>query len=138
MSRSAVVAIVVAVIVVVGGTVLLETHNKSNDNSMNGMNMNNNQSSKSSDTTPTASNSVAIENFAFSPANITVKKGTSVTWNNKDSTTHTATSTSGPTSFDSGNLPNGKTYSFTFNTVGTYQYRCSIHSNMTGTVTVTE
>ena len=138
MSKSAVVAVVVAVVVLGGGAVLL-AHNNSNDNkksdtSMNDMNMN----GSNNNSTKTATNAVTIDNFAFSPANITVKKGTTVTWTNKDSATHTVTSTSGPASFDSGNLPNGKTYSFTFNTAGTYQYHCTIHSGMTGTVTVTE
>ena len=82
--------------------------------------------------------SVTIQNFAFTPASISVKKGTTVTWTNKDSAGHTVTesdSQSGPTS---GTLSNGQSYHFTFNTVGTFHYKCSIHPSMTGTVTVTE
>lgn len=82
-------------------------------------------------------NKVAIENFAFSPAAITVKKGTTVTWTNNDSTSHTVTGdqTGGP---DSELLGQGKSYSFTFNTVGTFAYHCAPHPQMTGKVTVTE
>ena len=83
-------------------------------------------------------NKVTIKDFAFSPANITVKKGTTVTWTNQDSTAHTVTETDGKDGPGSGNLDQGKSYSFTFNTVGTFSYDCSIHPSMTGKVTVTE
>ncbi len=79
-------------------------------------------------------NSVSISGFAFSPASLTVSVGTTVTWTNNDSTTHTVTSDSG--AFSSGNLANGKTYSYKFTTAGTYAYHCSIHSYMKGTVIV--
>ena len=79
-------------------------------------------------------NTVIIQNFAFSPNNLTVKAGTTVTWINKDSTTHTVTSDNG--TFDSGNLNSGANYTYTFNKTGTYPYHCSIHSSMTGTIVV--
>ena len=41
---------------------------------------------------PVAGNAVAITGFAFSPAALTVKAGTTVTWTNKDSDAHTVTS----------------------------------------------
>jgi len=91
-----------------------------------------------SESTATATNSVAIDNFAFSPASITIKKGTTVIWTNKDSATHTVTENDGQKGPDSGNLAQGKTYSFTFDAVGTYKYHCAIHPDMTGTITVTE
>jgi amicyanin len=80
-------------------------------------------------------NSVTIENFAFNPATITVKKGTTVTWTNKDSAAHTVTtdSGSGPTSQL---LNQGDSYTFTFNTAGTFNYHCQPHPNMKGTVIV--
>jgi len=74
----------------------------------------------------------------FSPASITVKKGTAVTWTNKDAVTHTVTENDEQKGPDSGDLASGKTYSFTYDTVGTFKYHCAIHPNMTGTVTVTE
>ncbi len=77
---------------------------------------------------------VTVQNFAFSPATITVKAGTTVRWTQKDSTTHTVTSDNGV--FDSKNLAQGQTFTYTFSTPGTYNYHCSIHSYMTGTVIV--
>jgi plastocyanin len=85
------------------------------------------------------SSSVSIANMSFSPATLTVKKGTSVTWTNNDSVVHTVTATTnkehGP---NSGNISPGKTYSFTFNDEGTFNYFCEVHPSMTGKVTVTE
>lgn len=86
--------------------------------------------------TTSASKSVAIANFTFSPATITVKKGTTVTWTNQDTAPHTVTGTNGGPS--SGNLSQGQTYSFTFNTVGTFNYFCAIHPMMKAVVIVTE
>ncbi len=83
---------------------------------------------------PTAS--VSIASFAFNPATLTVAAGTTVTWTNNDSTTHTVTSTAGPASFDSGFVSPGGTFSFKFTQVGTYEYHCSIHTYMLGSVTV--
>ncbi len=79
-------------------------------------------------------NAVTMSNFAFSPATLTVKAGTTVTWTNKDSATHTATSDTG--AFDSGNLSKGATFSYTFNTSGTFAYHCTIHPSMKGTIIV--
>jgi plastocyanin len=79
-------------------------------------------------------NEVFIQNMAFSPSSITVAKHTSIKWTNKDSNNHTVTSNSGL--FNSGNLGNGSTFSFTFDSAGTFNYHCSIHSSMTGSVIV--
>lgn len=84
-------------------------------------------------TTGTGS-SVAINGFAFNPATLTVSVGTTVTWTNSDSTTHTITSDTG--AFDSGNVPVGQTYTHTFGQAGTFSYHCSIHTNMKGTIIV--
>lgn len=79
-------------------------------------------------------NSVTISNFAFSPATLTVKVGTKVTWTNNDSVAHTATADQG--AFNSPTLETGSTYSFTFTKAGTYTYHCAIHSYMTATIVV--
>jgi len=127
--------VVVIVVVLAGGALLLSrnTSNKSDD-----MNMNTQSSGSNTQNTPKATNTVTIQNFAFSPASITIKKGTTVTWTNKDSATHTVTESDSSTGPDSGDLANGKSYSFTYNQTGTFSYHCSIHPNMTGTVKVTE
>ena len=82
-----------------------------------------------------ATRTVVIQGFSFKPAHITVKRGTRVTWINKDSTTHTATANNG--AFDSGRLRPGQRFSHTFKTAGrTNKYHCEIHHSMRGSVTV--
>lgn len=89
-----------------------------------------------------AENQVAIKDFAFSPAKITVKKGTTVTWTNEDSVGHNvvaddATNSGGlPTSHAL--LAQGQTFSHTFNEVGTFNYHCAPHPHMKGVVEVVE
>lgn len=83
---------------------------------------------------PTAS--VSLTGLAFNPAAITISAGTTVIWTNNDSVTHNVTSTSAPVAFNSGDFGPGGVYSHKFTTVGTYEYQCTIHPNMTGSVTV--
>jgi plastocyanin len=80
---------------------------------------------------------IQIEDMAFDPASVTVKKGATVKWTDKDGITHTVTSDTG-SELQSPELGKGQSYSHTFTTAGTYKYHCSIHPNMTGTVIVTE
>jgi plastocyanin len=82
---------------------------------------------------------VQIVNGAFDPQDVTVTAGTKVTWTNNDSAGHTITSgTSGNPSglFDSGNVAPGQTFSFVFDTPGTYNYYSSYDQGMAGTVIV--
>lgn len=79
---------------------------------------------------------VNIANFAFTPPSLTVPAGTTVTWTNNDTTTHTVTADN--KSFDSGALNPGKTFTFTFTQAGTFTYKCTIHPMMTGTIVVTQ
>jgi plastocyanin len=83
---------------------------------------------------PASGNSITLANFAFSPAMLPVKAGTTVTWTNKDSSAHSVTSDGGV--FDSGSLAPNATFTFTFNSTGTFAYHCSIHPSMKGTVVV--
>ncbi len=78
---------------------------------------------------------ITIKNFAFSPSSMTISKGSKVTWTNEDSAPHTVTSDSG-TVLNSATLHSGDSFSFTFNTAGTFTYYCSIHPMMKGTVIV--
>ncbi len=80
---------------------------------------------------------VRIEDFAFSPANIVVDVGTTVTWSNKDGVGHTVTSDDGD-ELDSPFLGRGEIYSHTFREPGEYAYHCDPHPNMRGLVTVRE
>jgi plastocyanin len=77
---------------------------------------------------------IDIVDFAFAPAELTVPVGTTVTWTNQDSAPHTVTADDG--AFDSGRMDQGATFSFTFDTAGTYAYHCDFHPNMTATITV--
>ncbi len=79
---------------------------------------------------------IAIENFAYSPETITIKKGTTITWTNKDSVGHTVTGEDGGP--DSDSLAQGESYSYTFNEAGSFSYFCKPHPNMKATVIVTE
>ncbi len=81
------------------------------------------------------SNEVFAESNSFNPASITVKKGTTVTWINKDGSDHTVTADGG--AFNKDPLTPGSSFPFTANTVGTFTYHCNIHSGMNGTLIVT-
>lgn len=75
-----------------------------------------------------------VPNFAFNPPSVEVSKGDTVRWTNMDSAEHTV---SGPT-FSSGTILKGQNYEFLFTTPGIYNYNCSNHPSMIGTVTVVE
>ena len=83
----------------------------------------------------TAAAAVSIDNFTFSPQQLTVKAGTTVTWTNKDDIPHGIAAT-GNTFKRSAAMDTDDNYSFTFTTPGTYQYFCYIHPHMTGTIVV--
>ena len=92
----------------------------------------------------TISSSVSAEDYDisitddkdFSPGELTINVGDTVTWTNDDDSPHTVTAEDGQ--FDSGNMGEGATWSYTFTEVGTYDYRCDYHSSMTATITVVE
>jgi plastocyanin len=68
----------------------------------------------------------------FRPANLTVERGTRVRWVNKDGITHTTTS-----DLWNERLSPGEKFTRRFRRAGTFEYRCTIHPTMTGTITVT-
>jgi plastocyanin len=84
---------------------------------------------------PVSSNTVAIQNFAFSPAAVTIKAGTTVAWTNQDQDPHTVSAMSG--AFHSPTLNTGQSYHYTFTAPGRFEYLCTIHPFMTATVVVT-
>jgi plastocyanin len=85
---------------------------------------------------PVATSAVTVENFAFSPAAITVKAGTTVTWTNRDEEPHSVVSSDEP--MRSPTLAGqSNTFSHTFTRPGRYAYNCGIHPYMHGTVEVT-
>lgn len=78
---------------------------------------------------------VEIVKFKFSPADLTIAAGDSVTFINKDGAPHTATANSG--AFDTGRLNKNQSATLTFNGAGSFDYFCAIHPNMKATLTVT-
>ena len=79
-------------------------------------------------------NTIEISNFSFAPAVLTVPVGTTVTWVNDDDEPHTVVDSD--TLFKSHALDTGDKFSFTFSTPGKFQYFCTIHAHMVGTVVV--
>ncbi|HSQ37764.1 MAG TPA: cupredoxin family copper-binding protein [Acidimicrobiia bacterium] len=78
---------------------------------------------------------VVMESFAFTPAELTVPVGATVTWTNLHAANHDVVSADG--TFESPLFGTGETYSFTFTEPGEYPYICSIHPSMEGTIIVT-
>ena len=80
---------------------------------------------------------VAIRDYKFEPAPVTVHSGDTVEWKNYDSVPHTATE-DGATApvFDSGNIAPGATWRYLVQKQGTYKYKCTIHPYMKGELIV--
>ena len=76
----------------------------------------------------------SLGNRAYTPDELNVAVGTTVTWMNTDSIAHT--STSNAAGWDSGIVAPGGRFSFAFQNAGTFQYHCAIHPGMVGTVVV--
>ena len=81
-----------------------------------------------------AASQVNISNYAFSPATLTVKAGTTVTWINHDSDPHSIDSADGK--FKSKALDTDSKFEFRFTDAGEYPYNCRFHPKMTGKIVV--
>ena len=77
---------------------------------------------------------VVIHNFAFQPPKLTVNVGDTIVWKNTDIVSHTVTAADG--SFDSDEIKPGKSWKLVAKKAGSFQYACSPHPNMHGTLTV--
>lgn len=77
---------------------------------------------------------VQIDNFSFTPQDIKVKAGTTITWTNRDDIPHTVVSTD--QAFKSKALDTDDKFTTTLTKSGTYPYFCSIHPKMTGKIVV--
>jgi len=133
MNKKVIIGIVVVVIIVIGAVMLM---NKNGSSSMQ-MSMPSptaQTQTKNANQSTAGKNAVTIQNFAFSPATITIKAGEKVTWTNQDSIGHSATADNG--SFDTGVLQQGQSGNVTFSKTGTFTYHCSVHPNMKATVIV--
>lgn len=78
---------------------------------------------------------IQIKNFVFNPATVTIMQGSTVTWQNSDSTDHQIQGNN-LTNFESGVLGKNDKFTFTFDQVGVWPYRCTIHPSMQGVITV--
>jgi len=143
------ITIVVAVAVVVATAVYLtESAQSTSTSSSSSFSASSSSSSESISAASGSTISVSIPKGSgnpnnapgYAPDSITVVIGVNntVTWTNEDTVAHTVTSTSAPSSgsFDSGNLPPGQSWIHTFAVAGTYQYDCSYHAWMKGTIVV--
>ena len=81
---------------------------------------------------------VAMQGSQFRPAEVTIEAGTTVVWTNQDALPHTVTAGSrgNPSGLFDEDVGAGGEFSFTFEEPGTYEYYCSIHPGMDGTVVV--
>jgi plastocyanin len=81
------------------------------------------------------SNTITIKDYFFDPPSLNVTKGTTVTWTNQGSAQHTVVSdTEGI--FTSGQISNGQSFTYTFNTTGTFDFHCGNHPSMKGKIIV--
>ena len=76
---------------------------------------------------------MAIDGTRYAPETITVKRGETVTWINKDPFPHTVTVRN---AFDSGDIAANKSWKHAFGKAGRYDYICTLHPNMKGSVIV--
>ncbi len=89
----------------------------------------------SRNTTINSQNTIVLTNYLFTPSQITIRKGTTITWINNDIAKHTISSNDLKT-MNSPLLAKGDKYNYTFTKVGTYSYHCEPHPYMKGTIKV--
>ena len=90
---------------------------------------------KNDDSTTSKQNRIEIKDFAFNPQTITVKSGEKVIWINRDEEPHTIVSV-GKQFKKSTALDTDQEFTITVGAPGTYDYFCSVHPKMTGTIVV--
>jgi len=90
---------------------------------------------KNDASTSSKQNRIEIKDFAFNPQTITVKSGEKVTWINRDEEPHTIVSV-GKQFKKSTALDTDQEFTITAGAPGTYEYFCSVHPKMTGTIVV--
>lgn len=90
-------------------------------------------------TSPVETRDVDLQASSFSPSDVTVTRGSTIHWVNRTATTHTITpSEAGQAGiWAAQNISGvGTDFSHTFSTAGTYDYHCTIHAGMSGTIRV--
>ncbi len=137
----------VLVVVIAGIAMMAGNSNKNSSTADTGDSMNMNAKPESSNTEAGAgadtskaveASTVTIQDYKFVEPLIKVKVGTTVTWTNKDGVRHNV-APDGDSDLPEGKLiGNNETYSYTFDKAGTFDYLCTPHPYMKGTVVVTE
>ena len=80
---------------------------------------------------------VTMKGFAFNPQRVEGKVGQKVTWVNEDDAPHNAVAQNGG-DLKTKTFERGGSASYTLDEAGTIEYICTVHPQMTGTITVTE
>ena len=134
MKKNLILPIIIVVIVLAGAVALLAK--KDTKNTAMDMPKASTTSSKTESTTP---NTVILKDLDFATKKLTVKKGTAVTWKNEDTAKHTVTFDDAALEGASSQLFGpGESFTYTFNTAGTFAYHCTPHPFMKAAVEVTE
>ena len=130
MNNKLLIAIIVVVVLGIGGFLFLSGKYATAPTSV--------ENTPKTKTQESVSDSVTVEaaSFAFNPQTIKVKAGGTISFTNKDSTNHSFTADDGK-SFDSGVIGNNQTKTVTApGEPGEYPFHCTLHPNMTGTLVV--
>jgi len=131
------VGLALSIAAVVGAVVLMAKPD--NHDAMNGSKSASSNSEKTEENKVSDPNTVTIENYKFGPNKITVKKGTKVTWINRDRDRHNVKPDQETSEFKTGPLlAKDEEYSVVFDTTGTFNYHCAPHPYMKASVEVTE
>lgn len=125
MNKNILIILIIILVVIVGAVYFLQQPKTAQNNQPN-------QPLNNSVSTGSEALNITIQNFLFNPAELSIKKGDTVTWTNQDSMAHKISGNG----FQSDALNKGQSFSFTFNTAGTFDYICSIHPSMKGKIIV--
>lgn len=127
---------VAVVIIAIGAFALLNR----GSGDMAGMEMADNSGNTSENSEMAAPNTVIIDKLDFQQKEITVKKGSVVTWKNQDTAKHNVVFDDAAVGEveDSKLIGSGEELKFTFNETGEFPYSCSPHPFMKAKVIVTE
>jgi plastocyanin len=83
---------------------------------------------------PPVVHTVLIEGTSFTPQTLTVHRGDTIVWTNKDPFPHTVTARNGQ--FDSHLVPEDHSWKYTARKRGEFPYFCALHQTMTGVLIV--
>lgn len=133
MRKSVIVVLVIAVVVLGIGLVVMDASPKSPTSQPAG----DDPRGSTTSTEVSSAGAINIKNNIFSPSQINVAKGGTVVWTNNDTTDHTVTIDNGDGPKSEAIKP-GATYEYTFTEARSYQYHCTFHTSMRGTIVVKE